>query len=60
MKAANPLLVSKFTQDGKDLLQPEPMALHAIEIDAIKSLDARITALEKENKQLKARLRRRR
>jgi hypothetical protein len=44
LETANPLLVSRR---GDGDLQPEPLALHAIQIDAIKTLDARITALEK-------------
>ncbi len=46
LQTASPLLASTFASQG--LLQPEPLALHAIEIDAIKSLDARVTALEAE------------
>lgn len=43
LKAANPLLASS-TGNELDLLQPEPMALHAIEIGAIKALDAKVDA----------------
>lgn len=50
LKAANPLLASE-TRAG--MLQPEPMALAATMIDAIKTLDARITSLEKENRRLR-------
>ena len=52
LKAANPLLASSTGNDD-NLLQPEPMALHAIEIDALKKLDARLTALERENSRRK-------
>jgi hypothetical protein len=44
LKAANPLLASS-TGTGENLLQPEPMALHAVEIDAIKTLDAQVQRL---------------
>lgn len=57
LQKANPLLVSKT---GAGVLQPEPMAIAAIQIAAMKELDARVTALEKENRRLKARLYRRR
>lgn len=57
LKAANPLLVSTT---GAGMLQPEPNAIAAVQIAAIKELDARITQLEQENKRLRARLRRRR
>lgn len=46
LQAANPLLAS-LTGNENGLLQPEPMALHAVEIDAIKALDARVSELEK-------------
>lgn len=55
LAAAHPLLATP-TGNATSLLQPEPMALHAIEIDAIKKLDARVTALEEENKRLRAQL----
>jgi Chaperone of endosialidase len=58
LRVANPLLAS-YTGNKDNLLQPEPLALHAIEIDAIKSLDARLTKLEKENTRLRRLLHRR-
>ncbi len=54
LQAANPLLVSLTNQTGTGLLQPEPMALHAITISAIQTLDAKITRLEREIAELKA------
>ncbi len=51
LKAAHPLLASTFGSAG--LLQPEPLALHAVEIDAIKQLDARVKILEAEVLRLK-------
>lgn len=59
LQRANPLLVSTFTHDGKTLLQPEPLAIQALTIEAVKQLDARVTALERENHRLRAVLRRR-
>jgi hypothetical protein len=59
LRAANPLLASSTGNETGALLQPEPLALHAVEIDAIKQLDARLTALEKENARLRKLLRRR-
>lgn len=43
LRNANPLLASS-TGNVENLLQPEPLALHAVEIDAIKALDARVEA----------------
>lgn len=56
LKAADPLLASE-TKAG--MLQPELMAIAAIQIAAIKELDARLSRLERENKLLRARLNRR-
>jgi hypothetical protein len=53
------LLASSTGNENGALLQPEPLALHAVEIDAIKQLDARLTALEKENARLRKLLRHR-
>jgi hypothetical protein len=59
LRDAEPLLASSTGNGNSALLQPEPLALHAVEIDAIKQLDARLTALEKENARLRKLLRRR-
>lgn len=56
LQTANPLLVSRT---GLGMLQPEPMALAAIQIAALKELDARITKLEKANARLRLQLKRR-
>lgn len=42
LKAANPLLASAT---GAGVMQPEPMALHAIEISALKELDGAVSQL---------------
>lgn len=57
LKAANPLLAS---ETGAGVLQPEPLAIAAIQIAALKELDARVTRLEAENRRLRRQLRRRR
>lgn len=54
LQSANPLLVSAT---GAGMLQPEPLALHAIEIAALKQLDARLISLEQENVILRSRVR---
>ncbi len=54
LQKANPLLVSLTNSTSTGLLQPEPMALHAITISAIQALDAKITKLEVEVAALKA------
>lgn len=47
LKSANPLLASMTGPNGTGLMQPEPMAIHAVEISAIQSLDAEIQKLTK-------------
>lgn len=55
LQSAYPLLVSAT---GAGMLQPEPLAIQAVLIDALKTLDARVSKLETENHQLKQQVRR--
>lgn len=55
LRNANPLLASS-TGNVENLLQPEPLALHAVEIDAIKALDARVEAQQSLINELRARV----